>query len=334
MEKKVIQNQVVKNVQMKRTTIPVVDVEAHRPFIECMVLATNDDPRLKEFFSVLEKEIEAVIRSKGISYEKQERQIAELVESFYQKRQVISSKLKASGIKFVENFLGPSYTLHGFDDSFERREFDYALIFNGLMLSKDELLNPDKAPFEADYEKALKQVAEMDEESEEIKRTLKRPSVIFGSRKTYKDLRSRLSYLKSHRNYADIAKRKLDTFNGFTAEQRDLLIQYFETTEAIDKGVRSMNESQKESRKVAPEKTDLTIMDEALTRMVNGGMTEEDLSEIFRRIDNVMANRESGLYDRRERVSLSSLTVMKTFLKEIYGTSPRQKETRERLIDE
>ena len=72
MEKKVIQNQVVKNVQMKRTTIPVVDVEAHRPFIECMVLATNDDPRLKEFFSVLEKEIEAVIRSKSISYEKQE----------------------------------------------------------------------------------------------------------------------------------------------------------------------------------------------------------------------------------------------------------------------
>ena len=75
-------------------------------------------------------------------------------------------------------------------------------------------------------------------------------------------------------------------------------------------------------------------MDEALTRMVNGGMTEEDLSEIFRRIDNVMANRESGLYDRRERVSLSSLPVMKTFLKEIYGTSPRQKETQERLIDE
>ena len=104
MEKKVIQNQVVKNVQMKRTTIPVVDVEAHRPFIECMVLATNDDPRLKEFFSVLEKEIEAVIRSKGISYEKQERQIAELVESFYQKRQQLASKLKASGIKFVENF--------------------------------------------------------------------------------------------------------------------------------------------------------------------------------------------------------------------------------------
>jgi hypothetical protein len=47
-----------------------------------------------------------------------------------------------------------------------------------------------------------------------------------------------------------------------------------------------------------------------------------------------MANRESGLYDRRERVSLSSLPVMKTFLKEIYGTSPRQKENPERLIDE
>ena len=131
-----------------------------------------------------------------------------------------------------------------------------------------------------------------------------------------------------------VEKLKLDTFNGFTPEQRDLLIQYFEATEAIDKGVSSINESQKESRKAAPEKSDLTIMDETLTRMVNGGMTEEDLSEIFRRIDNVMANRESGLYDRRERVTLSSLPVMKTFLKEIYGTSPRQKETQERLIDE
>jgi hypothetical protein len=143
-----------------------------------------------------------------------------------------------------------------------------------------------------------------------------------------------LSYLKSHKNFADVYKRDLETFESFTPEQKELIIQYFEATDSIDKGVSAIRELQKTRRNAAPPLTDLSVMDKALDRMVEGGMTEEDLTEVFNRIDKIRAQRNAGAYDKRKYVGKRGLYVMKTFLKDVYAHNPRSIESDEKALDE
>ncbi len=63
-------------------------------------------------------------------------------------------------------------------------------------------------------------------------------------------------------------------------------------------------------------------------------MTEEDLTEVFNRIDKIRAQRNAGAYDKRKYVGKRGLYVMKTFLKDVYAHNPRSIESDEKALDE
>lgn len=318
-----IKNQMVRNVQKIREGHVLNDHEdVNRPFIECLALEMETDSFVRMFFEELEKHVQRIRRARGVEFERQARELDEVIEKFAQKKMEIVEKLKRSGVSMSENVLGHVYDLSDFmlgEQRYERKQFDYAAFFNKLELTREMLSDPNYTGFRDKYEKQKAKNETVRPRIAEIKRQLRRNKVFTrDSDKELEALKKELRDLEYELEEEEYLRRETSAFESLTPEQKELILQYLEADDAIRKGADEINSLIKKFRDSIPPKSDMEVMNEAMDRMVANGMNEDDLLKLFGRLDRIELRRRRGDYQSRKKVQTKSMEVASTFVQEVY----------------
>lgn len=323
-------NEVVRNVQMKREGVQMAFADdVKRPLIECLLIEMEGNEYLRNFFGALKGHAQTVRKASGADYDREVRKIHEQVQKFAAKKAEIVESLKARGITVNENVLGPTYTIAGTlgGKDYARYEYDYAYSFSGVEVKKEMLLNPNDSTFKDRYETAKAKIPEREERIQELKKKLRRQR-IFGRflapngdeyKKQISGLKVDIETERLEIGVVDRYKKEYDFFRNLTPGDRQLILQYFETRDAIRKGADAINEHQKEAEAKKPAIYDAKVIDQALERMQANGMSEDDIRTIFETLDDVTQKRRLGFYDKAIRKNPSGYEVETAFLRDIYG---------------
>ena len=323
MEKK-FNNQMVSNVRKQREGHVLRNTgDRNRPFIECLVEEMQRDEFLKRFFDTLEGHVQRIKRAKGVEYERQAREMDELVSKFVQKKAEIVAKLIRSGVQLDENVLGPIYDMGKFElgkGVTDYKRLDYAAFFNGIQLTPEILSNPEDTTFRDNYEKAKAKAEGLDERAEELKRELRRNKIGFGEDRDKRraSLEKELRQVRHDIDAVGHCKRDLERFESLTSEQKALILQYLETNQAIERGVDEINRLLEEFKISIPRETDMVVMNEALNRMSANGMNEQDLLKIFEKLDSIEIRRRRGEFESRSKIDTRRYESAETFVQDVY----------------
>lgn len=336
-------NQIVRNVQMRREGLAMAYArENKRPFVECVILESEDNEYLRDFFNVLEKHIQRIRRASSIEYEREARKIHEQVQRFALKRAELVERLNAAGLKINENILGPVYDLGDFGPSLEyqRYEFNYTDVFGGLRIEKQMLLDPNDTTFKDRYEAEASQRQEKVDRIKKLKSKLRAKTVVgrigAESRDAYKDelstLRDEISHLQLDLKALERYERDYRVYSSMSAGTKRMILQYYEITEAIKKGVDAIKKCHERFERSKPPLTSLSVMDNAFGRMEDNGMIEEDVERVMELLDDVAHKRRLGLYDRKKKVSVYNREIPQTFLTDIYGFDEEKEQAQTRNV--
>ena len=310
-----------------------------RPFYECLKIEMEEDFILADFFKKLDGYVQRVRRLRGSQYEREAKKTAEMVERLAKKQQELASRIKGKGITMLEFSNG--YRLNDFElgteFTFQDIDHNYSNIFNGLRVTKEMLQNPNDTTFEDKLKEEQDKNVERRKRIAELKAEYrsKRFPLMFTSkgRSELEELRNNIGQLEFAIKGEDNRAKDLETWNGFSPDDRALMVDYLEVTSSVNKGIDVIRGLVKKFEREIPKRNDPTVIHEALGRMVQDGMTEEDFRTIFEKIEAVALKRDAGVYGRKyisgdRRDTLVDGFVMNVF--DVDGKLKREKEDSER----
>jgi len=249
-------------------------------------------------------------------------------------------RIKASGIQ-VNEYDNRAYSLDEFDLNITEREFNYANIkgvstFNGLRITTADIENDS---FRKRYEAQKAKCDELRKEKEELERKLKRQEtlkkyIIFGRydrEEEIRDIYKRLDQIEKEIGKEKELEREFKTYEAFTPEQIKDIKDYLDASASIGRGINSIRANIYQFGQQIPQLGDKEVLDNALNAtMEELGMGEEEIADVFRRMDKVAIKRQRGEYEysyktREYRSSYRTgrfSSLVESFIKNIYEEDP------------
>ena len=275
-------------------------------YLDCVIQEIQEDEVLQKFFGTLLKNAQIYRRSKGVESEDAAKEMDGLIGRYVEERQKVLDKIKASGIQ-VNEYDNRAYSLDEFDLNKTEREFNYANIkgvstFNGLRITTADIENDS---FRKRYEAQKAKCDELRKEKEELERKLKRQEtlkkyIIFGRydrEEEIRDIYKRLDQIEKEIGKEKELEREFKTYEAFTPEQIKDIKDYLDASASIGRGINSIRANIYQFGQQIPKLGDKEVLDNALNAtMEELGMGEEEIADVFRRMDKVAIKRQRGEY--------------------------------------
>ena len=309
-------------------------------YLDCVIQEIQEDEVLQKFFGTLLKNAQIYRRSKGVEYEDAAKEMDGLIGRYVEERQKVLDRIKASGIQ-VNEYDNRAYSLDEFDLNITEREFNYANIkgvstFNGLRITTADIENDS---FRKRYEAQKAKCDELRKEKEELERKLKRQEtlkkyIIFGRydrEEEIRDIYKRLDQIEKEIGKEKELEREFKTYEAFTPEQIKDIKDYLDASASIGRGINSIRANIYQFGQQIPQLGDKEVLDNALnTTMEELGMGEEEIADVFRRMDKVAIKRQRGEYEysyktREYRSSYRTgrfSSLVESFINNIYEEDP------------
>ena len=309
-------------------------------YLDCVIQEIQEDEVLQKFFGTLLKNAQIYRRSKGVESEDAAKEMDGLIGRYVEERQKVLDRIKASGIQ-VNEYDNRAYSLDEFDFNITEREFNYANIkgvstFNGLRITTADIENDS---FRKRYEAQKAKCDELRKEKEELERKLKRQEtlkkyIIFGRydrEEEIRDIYKRLDRIEKEIGKEKELEREFKTYETFTPEQIKDIKDYLDASASIGRGINSIRANIYQFGQQIPNLRDKEVLDNALNAtMEELGMGEEEIADVFRRMDKVAIKRQRGEYGDSYQIRdyrssyrtgrFSSLVA--SFIKNIYEEDP------------
>ena len=309
-------------------------------YLDCVIQEIQEDEVLQKFFGTLLKNAQIYRRSKGVESEDAAKEMDGLIGRYVEERQKVLDKIKASGIQ-VNEYDNRAYSLDEFDLNKTEREFNYANIkgvstFNGLRITTADIENDS---FRKRYEAQKAKCDELRKEKEELERKLKRQEtlkkyIIFGRydrEEEIRDIYKRLDQIEKEIGKEKELEREFKTYEAFTPEQIKDIKDYLDASASIGRGINSIRANIYQFGQQIPKLGDKEVLDNALNAtMEELGMGEEEIADVFRRMDKVAIKRQRGEYgdsyqirDYRSSYRTGRFSsLVESFIKNIYEEDP------------
>ena len=278
---------------------------------ECVNLELSEDNELKEFFNLLMRNVQKVRADKKSDIAREGTNILPWIDKYEEAREQALEILEKSGVTLGTKEYHLTVPVNGFDlpeSDFKEQYKNYPTCFefNGIRLNKTILDDPDY--FKTRYEKAHNVAEGSRALISSYERELKDLELMQKFNPFYREKRSRkineineqIKQLSEDLRKEEEAKRELDVFEGFTDEQKKELKFYFEATDIMRKASDSVKGLVSKFLKELPRVDDKDILDEAFAKTIEDeDLTEDDILNIFKRLDKVAIKRYRGEYDGR-----------------------------------
>ena len=309
-------------------------------YLDCVIQEIQEDEVLQKFFGTLLKNAQIYRRSKGVESEDAAKEMDGLIGRYVEERQKVLDRIKASGIQ-VNEYDNRAYSLDEFDLNKTESEFNYANIkgvstFNGLRITTADIENDS---FRKRYEAQKAKCDELRKEKEELERKLKRQEtlkkyIIFGRydrEEEIRDIYKRLDQIEKEIGKEKELEREFKTYEAFTPEQIKDIKDYLDASASIGRGINSIRANIYQFGQQIPKLGDKEVLDNALNAtMEELGMGEEEIADVFRRMDKVAIKRQRGEYEysyntREYRSSYRTgrfSSLVESFIKNIYEEDP------------
>ena len=320
-------NQLVGAVQKKRENKKMnYAKEEKRPFAECVLLEMQENDFLRDFFTILDRHVKTIRNISVVGDVRQARKIYETVQKIARARQDIVRRLNDIGITVEENYIGSFVdfgNIIGGDFGYESKEFPKAYRFNGIDLKKEMLLNPNDSTYKDKYEEEKLKNIDRAKRLEELKKEYRKKKALrFLSdvdREELKGMKLQIQSLQRVSGEEQYYERDERRFRELSDGTKKAILQYFEATEAIEKGADALKDIEKGLEAKRPPIDSVEVLDEAFSRMQANGMIEEDVERVMEILDEVAEKRKHGFYDRKGKVYRKQRDVEGLFSKAIYG---------------
>ena len=279
------------------------------PYLDCLMYEIKADETLSKFFAALKDNAERAREEQGKSLRDEDKNIANMIEKYLEGRSEIEKRLVASGIE-VRSLLSDYYSMDSFSiiskedpHSDQCRYITTGMTFNGLNLSLKTLDNP---PFRERYESQKKKCDGLRIEKGEKEELIEKQEsllkyVPFGKNarrdvisKTEKELRE----IERELEREERLRKELETFESLSPSQIQDIRKYLEATICMYKAMQSIRSKAREFAAKVPKIDEKTIIEKALEATMDElHLGEEELADIFRRMDKVAIKRYRGEFD-------------------------------------
>lgn len=307
------------------------DSDYSKSYVDCVIAELDNDDVLKNFFENLLNNVQSYREEQGSEKKKEGEDILALLKGYCEGRAELVRRLNELGVK-VEEFRPTKYDVTGFELDTKKRydSVPTGATFNGIGLTLDELDNPK---FEEEYENQKTKCDEIRANLPKLERKIKIQRIldkIIGSEKTSSNLRvstSEKMFREDDLYHEEQLKKRLDTYKSFTPEQLQEIHKYLEATQYIEKAINLLKTKIGEFESAIPDISEKRVIEEALSRtMAELGLGEEEIAEIYKRLDRVAIRRFRGEYDDDKSYSRDFETpqrrMLRGFIKHVYEEDP------------
>lgn len=311
-------------------------IPAKKSYPECVLEEMNSDEVLRSFFTTLKRNMQLYRREQASEQEESARKTAEIVDKYKVERDRIVQEIKDSGIVCQIGY-PITYSLERFEiekeNNYGQTIFDTIARFNGIELTKEILENPDDTTFKDRYEKKKAYNDKLRAKKEEKEKELKRQELLlkiipfkrWERENKIANIRSELRGFEREFEEEERLRKEMETFDSLTPEQRKLILDYFAVTDCIRKGATEINNEVYEFERKLPPLGQKEVVEEGLERtMREMGMGEEEITDIFMRLDKVAIKRFRDEYStgRSHYSGEPTRIVIESFIKNIYEEDP------------
>ena len=315
-----------------------------RSYVDCVRYELESDEELRKFFDDFEESVGDVRRYHVKEYTERALELDGVFKKYAAQMEEMKKKLEEDGVE-VETGGYLSYNLAriGCKDVEGYTILQIPLTFNGLKLNKKTAENPEDQTFQTCYDDLEKQTVEKEAEKAELEKELRKLERLmkipftnkYQLENKIKEVKKKLDDNASFFERKEKAKKELDTFNNLTPEQRKIIVNYLEATDALHEGIKGMRDCEYSYSREMPPINSKEIMEEALIQMEEKGFTEEQLNKIFLKLDRIAIRRYRGDYSSGPFVWGSKYKgTLEGFIKHIYDTDEMFVERNADLIRE
>ena len=279
------------------------------PYLDCLMYEIKADETLSKFFAALKDNAERAREEQGKSLRDEAQNIANMIEKYLEGRLEIEKRLVASGIE-VRSLLSDYYSMDSFSiiskedpHSDQCRQITTGVTFNGLDLSLNSLDNTRfRERYESQKEKCDGLRIEKGEKEELIKKQESLLKYVPFGKNARRDViaktKKELKEIERELEREERLRKELETFESFTPSQIQDIRKYLEATICMYKAMQSIRSKAREFAAKVPKIDEKTIIEKALEATMDElHLGEEELADIFRRMDKVAIKRYRGEFD-------------------------------------
>lgn len=315
-------------------------------YFACVIYELSKDADLKDFFQKLYKKVHEVRDDAGRKYREQAEKFLAIANKYEDERCELEEKLKASGVKFDENNQLACISMGRFSsevlsntwnksrlslyrEAVVSSRYEYRGVINGLEHNKitEELLMEDEplAKLNCAKESLSKNESELASTKKELDKIKKKKLFISAERKENKivQLTNKISELDRAVYLNREAIKRYEFVLGLTDEQKTDLIKYIKAEKGITTAAYEVESLGDKFVKAIPEIDSKEVMLGALKLLEKEGLTEEEITQIFKKLDRIAIIRGRGEYEIGGISPYDvDIGIIKGFVRQIYEEDP------------
>jgi len=297
-----------------------------KPYIDSVMreIMYYDGMGLEEFALKLDFYCREMKAKKGEKYAKEAEKCMSLIEECNAKRKKMQEELVEMGVTlggmkyFSFDYCDFTYVttdgtrvsgLQKYKDKSSMVVFHAADTFNGLKLTDEMLTDPNNTYYRDRYEDLAQKYEPIEGERaaliEEIERKEKRLKYTFFNKEEKEaditKLKEKLAEIDRKLAELEQAKMECETFEKLTPQQKKKISEYLGLVDSMIKTASMISKYGREYEKVSivhDYEYEKETIEEGLSEMIEKeGMSEEDIDELFKKLDLIAIRRNRGEYD-------------------------------------
>lgn len=315
-------------------------------YIECVEKEIDGDEILKKFFQRLYEKMNGIRDEAGREYKEKAEEFAALADKYEAERDKVKERLEKSGINFGDNrTLGDIY-LGRFSSEYQSSTWGKSRFSLGLQKAEgkhyyrsetidgieyyritESLIMEDEpeAYLNIAKESLKKNEEERDALKKEFDKLEKRRLFISEDKKRtkLKALSNRLSELNNKIDKNRQAIKEHEFVLGLTDEQKADLVKLIKAENGIETATYEVRALESKFSQAMPRFDSEDLLFKAMQLMEAEGLTEEEITTIFKKLDRVAILRERGRYSKSYSPNNGTdRTLVELFIEKVYEADP------------
>lgn len=315
-------------------------------YLECIDQEIDSNQELKEFFQKLYQKVQEIRNEAGAEHRANAEKFRDLAEKYNKEKMKIEKKLEESGINFEGRKPFGSIYLSRFTGEYQSstwgksrlslyREVGDSYIYyqattiNGIeryrltesLIMEDEpegYLNVAKSSLEYNqkkYEEAKKKLAKLEKRKLFISYEKKQNMI--------KKLKNEIREIENNIDKNRMAIKEHEFVLGLTDEQKSDLIKYIEAEKCISDITYKIKNLEYQFEAALPKIDDKQTIFKAMQLLEQDGMTEEEITSVFKILDKIAILKSRGEYEHKPWYrETTDIKIIRSFVKEIYESDP------------
>ena len=315
-------------------------------YLECIDQEIDSNQELKEFFQKLYQKVQEIRNEAGAEHRANAEKFRDLAEKYNKEKMKIEKKLEESGINFEGRKPFGSIYLSRFTGEYQSstwgksrlslyREVGDSYIYyqattiNGIeryrltesLIMEDEpegYLNVAKSSLEYNqkkYEEAKKKLAKLEKRKLFISYEKKQNMI--------KKLKNEIREIENNIDSNRMAIKEHEFVLGLTDEQKSDLIKYIEAEKCISDITYKIKNLEYQFEAALPKIDDKQTIFKAMQLLEQDGMTEEEITSVFKILDKIAILKSRGEYEHKPWYrETADIKIIRSFVKEIYESDP------------